>query len=193
MRITVLSIIGRRWRELVGFGVLFRLVESLLFAPLAGLVGQWLVGRTVLDSTAVVAFLLSPRGVLAVLLAAVTVLSIRLIEHAGLSAIFFAGFEGRRLSSRQALRLVWRHLRLLVRVSVRFDGVGLVTLSPLLLVGGGFAAWLLPRHDVNYYLKLRPPEFITAAVVIGVVALGTAGVLLWLIVRWRLVVQVMLF
>jgi glycerophosphoryl diester phosphodiesterase len=189
----VLSIIVQRWRELAGFALLFRIVESLLFAPMAGLAGQWLLGRAVLDSTALVSFLLSPRGFLALALAAVAALSIRLVEHAGLSAICFGAFNDRRVSSRQALRLVWRCLLVLVRVSTRLVFVGLVTLLPLLAVAGGFAARLLGRHDVNYYLKLRPPEFITAAVVLGVVALATAAVMLWLVVRWRWVVQVVLF
>jgi glycerophosphoryl diester phosphodiesterase len=190
---TVLSIIGQRWRELVGFALLFRVLESLLFAPVAALAGKWLLGRTVLDSTALVSFFLSPRGFLALTLAAVAALSIRLIEHAGLSAIFFGAFDGRRVSSREALRLVWGHLLTLVRVSVRFVGVGFLTVLPLLAVAGGFAARLLRQHDVNYYLKLRPPEFIAAAVVIGVVALITAAVLLSLVVRWRWVVQAVLF
>ena len=129
MKNTVLSIIGQRWRELVGFALFFRVLESLLFAPLAAVAGKWLLGRTVLDSTALVSFLLSPRGFLALTLAAVTALSIRLIEHAGLSAIFFGAFDGRRVSSRQALRLVWRHLLMLVRVSARFVGLGLLTLA----------------------------------------------------------------
>jgi len=193
MKDTVLSSIGQRWRALVGFALLFRVLESLLFAPLAALAGKWLVGRTVLDSTALVSFLLSPRGFLALTLAAVAALSIRLTEHAGLSAIFFGAFDGRRVSSREALRLVGRHLLILVRVSARFVGVGLLTVLPLLAVAGGFAARLLPRHDVNYYLKLRPPEFIAAAVAIGVVGLITAAVMLWLVVRWRWVVQVVLF
>ena len=110
--------IGQRWRELVGFALLFRILESLLFAPVAALAGKWLLGRTVLDSTALVSFLLSPRGFLALTLAAVTALSIRLIEHAGLSAIFFGAFDGRRVSSREALRLVWGHL-LIARARVR--------------------------------------------------------------------------
>ena len=193
MKSTVVSIIVQRWRELIGFALLFRVFESLLFAPMAGLAGKWLLGRTVLDSTALVSFLLSPRGFLARVFAAVTALSIRLIEHAGLSAIFFGGFDGRRISSGAALRLVWRHLLTLVRVSARFVGLGLLTMLPLLAVTGGFAAWLLPRHDVNYYLEMRPSEFITAAVVIEVVALVTSAVALTLVVRRRWVVQVVLF
>ena len=160
-------------------------MESLLFVPLAALVGKWLLGRTVLDSTAIVAFLLSPRGLLALGFAAVVALAIRLVEHAGLSAIFSGALEGRLVASRAALRLVGRHLLTLVRVAARFVGVGLLTLVPLLAVAGGFAARLLPRHDINHYLKLRPPEFLVAAGVIGVVALVTAAGLLALLVRWR--------
>src|SRR5258705_13306070 len=103
---TVLSIIRQRWRELAGFALVFRVLESLLFAPVAALAGKWLLGRTVLDSTALVSFLLSPRGFLALALAAVTALTIRLTEHAGLSAIFFGGLYDRRVSSCEALRLV---------------------------------------------------------------------------------------
>ncbi len=193
MKNTVLSIIGQRWRELAGFVLIFRAMESLILAPVAGIAGKWLLGRPVLDSTALVAFLLSPRGFLALIFAAVTVLTIRLIEHAGLSAIFLGGFDGRRVSSREALRMVGRHLPTLVRVSARLVALGLVTLVPLLAVAGGFAARLLSRHDVNYYLKLRPPEFATAAVVIGVVTAVTAAVLLALAARWRWVVQEVLF
>ncbi|MCX6924128.1 MAG: glycerophosphoryl diester phosphodiesterase membrane domain-containing protein [Verrucomicrobia bacterium] len=193
MKNTVLSIIAQRRRELVGFALLFRIVECLLFAPVAALAGKWLLGRPVLDSTALVSFLLSPRGFIALTLAAVAALSIRLIEHAGLSAICYGALDGRRVSSREALRLVWGHLLILVRVSARFVGVTFLTVLPLLAAAGGFAARLLPKHDVNYYLKLRPPEFMTAAVVIGVVALITAAVLLSLVVRWRWVVQAVLF
>jgi len=74
MKNTVLSIIRQRWRELVGFALLFRMLESLIFAPVAAQAGKWLLGRTVLDSTALVSFLLSPRGFLAITFAAVMVL-----------------------------------------------------------------------------------------------------------------------
>lgn len=183
----------RHWRALVGFAILFRLVESLLFSPAAALAGQFLLGRTVLDSTALVAFLLSPRGFLALTLAAVTALSIRLLEHAGLSIIFFADFQGAKVSARKALRLVRQHLLTLVRVAVRFFLLGLVAALPFLLVLGGFAAWLLPRHDINYYLKLRPPEFTLAATIILIAGVVTGAGLLWLLVRWRWAVQVVLF
>src|SRR5262249_32783828 len=154
--------------------LVFRIFESLLLAPVMALVGKWLLNRTVLDSTALLSFLLSVRGFLALTLGATTVLAIRLVEHAGLSAIFFGGFEGRRISAREALRLVARNGLALVRVAGRFVGVAFLVLVPLLAVAGALAAWLLSKHDVNYYLKFRPPEAIIAAAVIGIVAIITA-------------------
>ncbi len=189
----IYSSIAQRWRELVGFTLLFRVFESVLCAPLVALVGKWLLGRTVLDSTAVISFLLSPRGMLAFLLTAIALLTIRLVEHAGLSVIFPGSFEGRRISAREAARVVWRHLLDLVRLSGRFVVISLVCLLPLLAISGAFAAWLLPRHDINYYLKLRPTEFTLAAVVIGLAGAITSVVFVMLVVRWRWVVQAVLF
>ncbi len=190
---TTILIFRQRWRDLVTFTLLFCIAESVLFAPLAALVGKWLLGRTVLDSTAIISFLLSLRGFLALVLGATAVVAIRLVQHAGLATIFFGAFESRRISGRQALRLVWAQLLDLARVSVRFVAFGILMALPLLAVAGGFAAWLLPRHDVNYYLKLRPSEFVVAAVVIGIVAVGTVIAVAALIVRWRWVVQTVLF
>jgi glycerophosphoryl diester phosphodiesterase len=64
---------------------------------------------------------------------------------------------------------------------------------PVLAVASLFAGRLLPTHDINFYLARRPPEFMTAALVIGVVAIVALAVGAWLFVRWRLVVQVCLF
>jgi glycerophosphoryl diester phosphodiesterase len=189
----LLFIIAERWRQLLGFALLFRVLESLFFAPLIALIGHWLSGRIVLDSTALVSFLLSPRGIAVLLLASVTTLTIRFMEHAGMSAIFFGACEGRMVTGRDALRLMRLHSLSLAGVAARFTVIVLLVLLPLLAVSGGLAMWLLPRHDINYYLKLRPPEFLVAAISIGVVGLATTACLLWLVVRWRWVVQAVLF
>ena len=188
-----IRVISRHWRALVGFSFIFRIFEGALCAPLVAVVGKWLLGRTVLDSTALVSFLLSPHGILALVFTATTLMTVRLVEYAGLSAIFYGAFQGRRVPALEAGRIVWRDLLALVRASARFVGIGLVTVLPLLMVAGGFAVWLLPQHDVNYYLKLRPPAFMVAASVIGVVAVITAVVVVALVARWRWVVQAVIF
>ena len=47
---SLLSILFQQWRQLVGFALLFRVLESVLFTPLAAIGGKLLLGRTVLDS-----------------------------------------------------------------------------------------------------------------------------------------------
>ena len=76
MKGNLLSIIAERWRPLLGFALLFRILESLFFAPLAAVAGHWLAGEVVVDSTAIVSFLLSPRGLLVIVLASVIAFTI---------------------------------------------------------------------------------------------------------------------
>src|SRR5205085_10316979 len=68
--------------------------------------------------------------------------------------IFFSAREGRTFTARQALRLVRLRLLTLVRVCARLTVIGLIAFLPLLAVSAGFALWLLPWHDINYYLKV---------------------------------------
>ncbi len=178
-----------RWRRLLYFALLFQTVESLLFAPLLGLAGHVLAGRPAVDSTDLVAFALSPRGFLLVFLGIATSLTIRMLEHAGLSAMVLSAFQGNTARVRVVLGLMLRELPRLTSIVVRAIGWGLAVAAPVLAVAGYYAARLLPKHDINYYLANRPPEFITAALVIGLTAVTMLAVGAWLFVRWRLVVQ----
>ena len=81
---------------LLAFALSFQLLENLLFTPAMALMGGVLLGRPVVDSTAIVEFLLSARGFLVLFLAATISLTIRLVEHAGLSAIVLGALEGKR-------------------------------------------------------------------------------------------------
>ena len=179
--------------QLLAFALFFQTAESLLFAPLLGLAGHALSGRPVVDSTELVSFFLSPRGFLLLFLAAVSLLVIRLIEQAGLSAIVLGASHGKTIRGLTALRFTLRALPRLVSIGAFAIGWGLLVAVPLFAVAGFFASSLLAKHDINFYLASWPPEFITAVVVTGVVAAGTAVTGAWLFVRWRLVVQVCIF
>jgi len=183
------------WRnrhEIGRFAILFRLFEAFIFTPLAALAGHTLSGRPLVDSTDLVGFVLSPRGFLATFLAATLLLTIRLVEQAGLSAIALGVIGGQRVTAPAALRIVARLLPRLLSVAGWILLAGLALATPLLLVAGMFARRLLARHDINYYLAEHPPEFLTAATVIVVVAIPTLIAAVWLAVRWRLVVPVTL-
>ena len=178
-----------RW-EIVRFAILFRLFEALVFTPITALAGHFLSGRQVVDSTDLVGFVLSPRGFSASFLSATLLLTIRLVEQTGLSAIALGSTGNHRVTAPEALRIVTRFLPRLLAVAALNLLAGLAIAAPLLTIGGLFAKSLLAKHDINYYLAERPPEFLTAAVVFVVIAIPTVAVAVWLAVRWRLVVPV---
>jgi glycerophosphoryl diester phosphodiesterase len=178
---------------LLAFALSFQLLENLLFTPAMGLIGGALLGRPVVDSTALVEFLLSPRGFLVLFLAATISLTIRLIEHAGLSAIVLGALEGKTFRALATFRWLVTELPRLAAIGARLVGWAVVLATPLLVVAGVLARRLLAKHDINYYLANRPSEFVAAAVVMGAVAVATLAVGAWLLVRWRLVIQVCVF
>jgi glycerophosphoryl diester phosphodiesterase len=188
--------VAQLWKvrlPLLAFALSFQLLENLLFTPAMGLIGGVLLGRPVVDSTAAVEFLLSPRGFGVLFLAATLCVTIRLIEHAGLSAIVLGALEGKTFRAWTTFRWLMTKLPRLAVVGAWVLGWGAVVVMPLLAVAGAFAGRLLANHDINFYLANRPPEFVTAAVVIGAVAVATLAVGVWLLIRWRLVVQVCVF
>ncbi|MGH8093240.1 MAG: glycerophosphodiester phosphodiesterase [Chthoniobacterales bacterium] len=145
------------------------------------------------DSTGIVSFVLSPRGFLLVFLGAATLLTIRLLEHAGLSVIVLGALQGKTIRVLPALRMILRRLPQLAFLGAFAIGLGLLVTVPMLAVAAFFAARLLARHDINFYLASWPPEFVTAGVIIGLLAIATLAIGGWLFVRWRLVVQVCMF
>jgi glycerophosphoryl diester phosphodiesterase len=180
-----------RW-EIARFSLMFRLFEAIVFAPLATVAGNLLSGRTVVDSTDLVGFVLSPRGACASFVWVTLLLAIRLIEQTGLSAIALGSIAGRPVSAPAALRIVAGRLPRLLVVAAWILLAGLTIVAPLFAVAGWFARSLLKAHDINFYLAERPPAFLTAAGVVGAIAVPTACALVWLAVRWRLVVPALL-
>ncbi len=174
--------------DIARFSILFRLFEAFLFAPLAALTGHFLSGRAVVDSTDLVNFVLSPRGFLSSFVGATLLVTIRLVEQTGLSAIMLGAIAGRRVTSPQALHIVARLLPKLLAVAGWILLAGLALAAPPLIAAWLFARDLLTQHDINYYLAEHPPEFLKAVAVIAVVTLPLGALAVWLGVRWRLVV-----
>lgn len=173
------------------FAIGIQVIGALLLAPLAGMLLGLITGRVVLDSTEIASFLLSPRGFLSTILASSAVLGFYVVQQAGLSAIGIAELQEVEIPARNALRFVVGQLPRLARLGLRLVLVAVVLAIPLALVAAFYASRLLPNHDINFYLANKPPEFITALAVIGAVAAVTVAVALWLAVRWRLAVIVM--
>lgn len=189
----MLSQLWTHRRSLITFAVAFQLVENLLFAPAMGLLGRALEGRPVVDSTALVAFFLSPRGFFILFLGATIFLTIRLVEHAGLSGLVLGVLAGKTFRPLAVFRWLAMELPRLAAVGMRVIAWTVGMTAPLALAAGLMARPLLAKHDINYYLANRPPEFLRTGGVLLVLAVLTVSVSLWLLVRWRLVVQACVF
>jgi glycerophosphoryl diester phosphodiesterase len=181
-----------RW-PLLWFALSFQLLENFLFSPAISLLGRLLQGRPVVDSTALVQFFLSPRGFLVLFLGATVSLTIRLVEHAGLSAIVLGALEDKVFRASATFRWLTMELRRLLAIGGRMVGWGLLLAAPPLAVAALLARPLLAKHDINFYLATRPTNFLASAVIIGVVSLAALGWAAWLLIRWRLVVQACVF
>lgn len=196
----------RRWsaavREmLTGLGPL--LVFSLVFRGIATLallpLGTWAVqrliqasGRTSIENTDILRFVLSPLGLAAVLSALGILFAVRIVEGAGFLHLHVrhrAHEEAGLLSSLgAALRTAPRALGLAVRLAVR-----LVLVAAPFLAGIGLVyVLLLTDRDINAYLHDRPRELWIAAGLGALLALTALGLVVRLVVRWSLAVPLVL-
>ena len=158
-------------KPLVIFEILFKLVATGLGMLVASVVLQVLtryVGSAAVTNTEIVDFLLSPIGVLVVAVLGVSALLVTVLEHLGVMAIV-ARFERGQEVSVQGIAAALTGLipRLLKLKFTAFFWL-VVMASPLALLAGLTYAALLTRHDINYYLANRPPSFLVAVTIGGI-------------------------
>jgi glycerophosphoryl diester phosphodiesterase len=175
------------WRELVVYDILFKLLAYGLLTPLAAgavslLIG--LTGSTAVSNERIAWFLLTPLGWATVAVSLTLTFFIAFLEESGMQVIAASRNRGAALSAIGAIRFSLRHgLRVITLAALQVALMALVVV-PLVAIAAGVYFSLLRGHDINYYLALRPPIFLTAVAIgfalaaVGVLALG------YLHVRW---------
>ncbi len=186
----------RSWPQLLLVSLATRAAVTLLLLPaLAVLLRFFLMrqGRAALSDQEILFFFLSPVGMLALVIVGGVWMGISLLEQAGLMVVGFGAAENRRVSWFGALRYVLGEISRILRLgSLLLVGVALLAAPILALVGGVYWTFLR-HHDINYYLLNRPPEFVWAAGISGVLV-AVLGVLLVIkIVSWSLALPAVLF
>src|SRR5262249_6116190 len=163
------------WRPLVAFEVAFKTAVVALGALGAGwIVGPLIAstGHAAVTNTEIARFLVAPAGIAYLVLIALALMLATLIEHVGVIAIAATPLRGRAVTVREPLAA-------LAAVSLRLFTFGINSLAtlaflcaPFAVVGGLAYLALLSRHDINYYLSNRPPNFYAAAAIGGVLLAG---------------------
>jgi len=140
-----------------------------------------------------ISFLASFRGLLAVLFTGMVIVSAVIAEEAGLVIIAIHGLSSRQITSRRALVLMAKKIPALMGAGLAALLVLLAWTAPAIAAGGGIYYLLQSTHDINYYFKAQPPEFILALAAVGLLGLGCGALWVRYFVIWLFIVPVSLF
>jgi glycerophosphoryl diester phosphodiesterase len=192
----VLSIIRDTWRQLVFVDVLAKAIGLLAVTPAVTLLFRLAAARrgsAVLTDEEILWFVLSPFGLVVLLVVGAVVLWVLFAQHGAILAIAHATSAGSRMTALWAYGVVMRRGAAVLRLAA-----GLVLRLLLLsapFVGAMAAVYLalLSGFDINYYLATRPPAFWIAGTLIALLALLLAVTLGIALVRWLCALPVLLF
>ena len=192
----VLKTLGQSTGRIFTTHLAYVALGTLLFTPLVGIVGRFLLrlsGHSMLSDFDIAYFLLTPLGMTALILLAAILITILVFEQASLMAINAGSLQGVHITTMSALyftagrakRIFFFAIQLVVRV--------LIIVLPFLAVGGAVAWFLLTDYDINYYLAEKPPVFLAAAAIIGLLVLAMLVLLLRKLLSWSLALPLLLF
>ena len=187
---------GKIWGQMLLVSLATRVAVTFLVLPvLAWLLRLFMssTGRGALRDEEILNFALSVPGAIAILLVGGFWIGAAFVEQSALMTIGFGAADGRRVSWFSALRFVASKWHSIFPLGSQLLGRVLVIVTPF-----GVAAWLvfsrfLTKHDINYYLQQRPPEFYWAGGFILLLLGVLAVILVQKVAGWLLALPAVLF
>ena len=183
----LLTAFRRRWKVFLGIHIAANALLLLVLAPLASLLGSWLIlasGDVALTDEDILFFVLTPRGLAVTTVMAAMTASLAAFEFA---ALFIAAFRAEMgqpvqigLLGRYLLERVVPVFGMAVRMVLRTA----LTAAPFLLAVGALYWTFLSEFDINFYLSTRPPVFLACAAAAALILLALAWVLLRVFAGW---------
>ena len=184
------------WKQLVTTDLFYKVIAYILLTPLLGLILRIILstsGSEFLADQDILYFLLKPTGWVYGLIAAGAWLAIVALELAALIYVLAANRQKKKLPLQKVLYLTSTHAMSVMTVTVQMVVHTLITMVPFLLAIGIIYFLLLNEYDINFYLQERPPEFLLAVSLVGLLATILVGILLWRFTGWFLALPVLLF
>ncbi|MEA3434709.1 MAG: glycerophosphodiester phosphodiesterase [Campylobacterota bacterium] len=195
------------WKEILGvvqtdivkfftIHMVYIALGLLVFAPLVGMVARFLIslsGQEVLSDMEIAMFMLSPVGILAMVVFAGLLITILVFEQASMMALSATSVAGKNISVMTALYFTLGHAKSIYFFSIRLIIRLLIIIVPFLLLSAAVAWLLITDHDINYYLAEKPPVFIANVVIIGLIMAVMLFVLVRKLLSWSLALPLVLF
>jgi len=186
----------KKVKPVVGFEVWFSLIYTVVLAPItAWLLNKLLVpgGPLAVSNEGIITFILSPPGVLFLLLSIAFFIGLAFLEQVGLMVISLAAIEGRVLSASSALWESLAHFLPIIRSGLLQAMVYAAASLPFLAAGALTYISFLGEHDINYYLSEQPWQWWTALVICGIIFASYLVVAAYLYIRCLFTVPVLIF
>ncbi len=184
------------WKDLALTDVTYKIIAFVLLTPLVGIVFRTLLafsGKKVLADQDILVFFLGPVGWICFILVGAMALGIVALEQTALIGILAASRGRQCIGVIGAVRFTSTNAWPVIQVTARIVAWTLLTLAPFLAVAGLTFLTLLTDYDINFYLKEKPPEFLIAVSIGGLLVIVLVAVLLRLLTSWFFALPLVLF
>lgn len=168
----------------------------ILFTPLVGIVGKLLLrvsGQTVLADQDIIYFLLTPSGIVALIVFSGLLITIIAFEQASMMLVCAYGMRGLNIGVMQSLHFTARRAMRIFSFTNQLVVRLLAITLPFLATGAAVAWILITDYDINYYLSEKPPDFLLAVTLIGLLLLVMLVLLVRRLLAWSLALPLILF
>ncbi len=184
------------WKSLALTDFVYKIIAFVVLTPLVGILFRLLIatsGKAVLSDMDILFFFLGPMGWLCFILVGALGLGIVALEQASLMGIICATAARKHLGLLDALRFARVHAWSVLRITARMILWTLLTIAPFLAILAIAYFSLLTKHDINFYLAEKPPIFIAAVGIAGIVVVCLVVILLRLFTSWFFALPLVLF
>lgn len=198
-RLTVFQALAQAWQlrwPILASHLAFNVLLTAFLAPLMAFTMRLVLklsGEPALSDFDIAMFLVSPIGLLALLVMAgliltLTVLNVSIMMGVALSA---RRNEGYQIGS--GINAVLQNWQQIFNFAVRLTVRVLLLAVPFIAVAGGIYLKWLTEYDINFYLNTRPPAFYGVIAGAGL-SLALGGVLLlYKLLSWALALPLVVF
>jgi len=186
----------RTWPQLLLTDLLARIIVVVALTPMIGLLIKVFLLQTdngVLSDTDIIVFLLHPLGITAFIIVCAISLGVLFAEQGVLMVVGFGAVEDRRMTWLDSMRYVTRYALELVKLAGHVIVRLLLISAPFLAGVGGVYLLFLNKHDINFYLVDKPPEFWWAIAIAGLLMMIMAVIVLKKCASWIITMPLILF
>ena len=186
----------RAWPQLLTTDLIYKVIAFAIFTPFVGLALRFFMstsGNSVLADQDILFFVMSPIGMVALVVVSVTSLGIIALEQACLMTIGLASIQNTHIGNLEVLWHNARHARSILHLALRIVTRLLLIAAPFLAAGGLVYLTLLTHFDINYFLTFKPPVFwVTAGIIVTLLAVMTV-IIIHRLIRWTLALPLLLY